>query len=115
MNIVILCCSFEDKYMIELFEKCKRELDKQDAVSQKLIGFGSNPCKHFILKGVQDDKNAQGIMKKDRMTFQEINIRPIFYKVLKKGSHRNLKSLLRELPKYKFKKERVEVKVTYED
>lgn len=117
MNIVILCCSFEDKYMIELFEKCKRELDKQNVASQELIGLrgtDSTPGKHFILKGLQEDNNAEETMKKDQTAFQELNIRPIFYKVLKKGSHRSLKTLLRELPKYEFKKERIEVKVTYE-
>ena len=117
MNIVILCCSFEDKYMIELFEKCKRELDKQNVASQELIGLrriASSPGKHFILKGLQEDNDTEETMKKDQTSFQGINIRPIFYKVPKGGSHRNLKTLLGKLPKYKFKKERIEVKVTYE-
>jgi len=124
MSIVIICCSFEDKYIIELFEKCKRKLDNQNAVLQKLIRSGkisSNTGKHFILIGLRENNNANNntedvrrIMENYRVRFEELNIHPIFYKVLKDGSHRNLKILLEKLPKYEPKKKMLKVEVTYE-
>ena len=120
MSIAIICCSFEDKYMIELFEKCRKKLDSQKAISQKLIRPGeinSNTGKHFILKGLPEKNNVniEEIMKDYWARFKEINVRPIFYKVSKEGGHRKLKALLKKLPKHERKKKMIKMEaVIYE-
>lgn len=116
MSIAIICCSFEDNYMIELFEKFKRKLDDRVMV-QKIIRFDksdSKTYKHFFLKGLEEESNLAEIMGNYWTRFETIDACPIFYKLPRKDAHINLKILLRKLPKYEFKKERIEVRVTYE-